>query len=56
MRNLSVGGRSSRRMITHRQHQANRLRNQAARMDDQILKLLRHKQRLLTLADKLEAS
>jgi hypothetical protein len=57
LRLRSVGGRRPRsgRMIKHREHQANRLRNQAARMDGQILKLLRHKKRLLELAAKLEA-
>jgi hypothetical protein len=43
------------RMIRHRQHQANKLRSMADRLDGQILKLLRQKKRLLELADKLEA-
>jgi hypothetical protein len=65
----SVGGtrrRRSGRLITHREHQAMKLRKLAARCDEQIVrlqaarlhrhipKLQRERQRLLELAAKLE--
>lgn len=46
----------SRRHVSHRRHQAEKLRRLANKCDQQIIKLLNRKKKLLDMAAKLESS
>lgn len=48
------GVRRKGKMVSHKQHQANRLRKMATKCDGQIIKLLKRKKMLLAQAAKLE--
>jgi len=48
------GRRRTGKMVSHKQHQANRLRKMAGKCDSQIIKLLKRKRLLLEQAARLE--